>query len=102
MHADSDDVNMGYIGSLPPEVEDTASELILQAVMSSGRSHRRETSAACRRIVSETYSPPRVTAEFRRQRRPHLAPGFAFDPTTDDPDDDTPWDFSKQEKREKA
>ena len=32
-----EDVNMGFIGSLTPEIEDTASQMILQAVVSSGR-----------------------------------------------------------------
>ena len=98
----TEDVNMGFIGSPTPEIEDTASQMRPQAVVSSGRGYARETRAACRRIVSEVYSPPRVTAELRRQRRPHLVPGFAFDLTTLDPDDNQPWDFTIPAKREKA
>ena len=50
------------------------------------------------------FSPPRVTAELLRSRslQRHLLPGFALDYTVLDPDDGTPWDFSKTEKREKA
>ena len=90
----SEDVNMGYIGCLSPEVDEFASELILMAVGASGGSYGRETRSACRRIVSEVYAPPRVTAELRRRKHPYLAPGFAFDITTLDPDDGMPCFFS--------
>ena len=49
----SEDVDMGYIGCLTPQVDEVASELILMAIGSTGRSYRRETRAACRRIVSD-------------------------------------------------
>ena len=52
--------------------------------------------------MSEIYSPPRVTAELARQRHRRLAPGFAYDLTTIDPDDGRPWDFSIGANRDKA
>ena len=47
-------------------------------------------------IVSEVYSPPRITQELksRRRRFPNLAPGLALDLTVRDPDDGQYWDFS--------
>ena len=32
----------------------------------------------------------------------HIMPGFAFDLTTNDPDDGMPWDFGTESKRDKA
>ena len=55
-------------------------------------------------VVTEIYSPPRVT-ELLRQKPwtwRSLVPGFAFDLTVNDPDDNMPWDFSKSGKRSKA
>ena len=91
-----------HIGSLEPDFDDFVSEMLLAPVASAGRSYGREMRAAHRRIVSEVYSPPRVTAELKRGRHAHFVPGFAFDLTVDDPDDGQPWGFSIREKRVKA
>ena len=96
------DTDMGFIGCLEPTVDDFLSDLLLQQLGSSGGSYRREARSACNRIVSEMYSPPRVTAEIQRQRHRHLVPGFALDLTVKDPEDGMPWDFSRPEKRDKA
>ena len=53
-------------------------------------------------MVSEIYSPLRVTAEVRRGKYKHLSPGIALDLIVNDPDDGRPWDFSRHDKREKA
>ena len=66
------------------------------------RAQRREHRSASRRIVSEIYSPPRVTRLISSLPSVKLLPGFALDLTCIDPDDNQPWDFDKQEKREKA
>ncbi len=95
-------MDVGFIGSLEPEPFDVVSELLLQQLGSTGNSYRRETRQAFRGLVSEIYSPPRVTAELRRRPRRHLLPGFALDLTVLDPDDGQPWDFCHREKREKA
>ncbi len=56
-------------------------------------------------MVSEIYSPPRVTAMLRTTSSlpsQRLVPGFALDLTCTDPDDGLPWDFDDAAKREKA
>ena len=52
--------------------------------------------------MSEFYSPPRPTREVKRGRHRDFATGFALDLTVVDPEDGTPWDFCKEEKRDKA
>ena len=84
---DAQDMEVGHIGSLEPDFDDFVSEMLLASVASTGRKYRREARPTCRRIVSEVYSPPRVTAEIKRGRHPHLVPGSAFDLTVMDPDD---------------
>jgi hypothetical protein len=103
MDVDNDD-SMGFIGSLEPSAEDFVSEILLQQLGSFSRSYKRESLASCTRIVSEMYSPPRVTAELRRSktRFRHVFPGFAFDLTVNDPADGQPWDFSKAVKQDRA
>ncbi len=95
-------MDMGFIGSLEPETNDLVSGLLLQQLGSTGRSYKREVRKTFKHLVSEVYSPPRVTEELRRKPRRHLLPGFAFDLTTTDPDDGEPWDFTRRDKREKA
>ncbi len=99
---DQGDTVMSFIGSLEPDVDDVVSDMLLQQLGSTGRSHRRETRRACRRIVSEVFSPPRVTALLKETRHRHLVPGFALDLTVIDPDDGQAWDFNDPLKREKA
>ena len=95
-------MNMGLLGSLEPTAEDFVSDLLLQQLGSSGRRYRREQRACCRRVVSEMYSLPRVTAGLMRMKHQHLLPGFALDLTAVDPDDGLPWDSSNPGKREKV
>ena len=96
------EMDVGFIGSLEPSASDQISELLLQQLGSCGRGYQREAKAAGRRIISEMYSPPRVTAELQRMKHKHLLPGFALDLTVFDPEDGLPWDFTKSGKREKA
>ncbi len=96
------DMEVEHIRSLESDFDDFVSEMLLASVSLSGRKYGRETRAAHMRIVSEVYSPPRVTAELKKDRHTHLVPGFAFDVTVDDPDDGQPWDFFIREKRGKA
>jgi hypothetical protein len=49
-----------------------------------------------KQIVTEIYSPPRITEEVRRSGGRHLVPGIAFDITVTDPDDGRPWDFNRR------
>ncbi len=89
------------IGSLEPSFGDEVSALLLAEMGSSGRRYGREGRRAVRKIVSEVYSPPRVTKLMRELKSKYLVPGFAFDLTVPD-EDGTPWDFSDPSKREKA
>ena len=66
------------------------------------RSFKREKRQAVKRLVSEIYSPPRVTDMLRHMSNHGLTPGLALDLTTFDPDDGQPWDFSVKAKREKV
>ena len=51
------------------------------------------------RLVTEVYSPLRINAMIERIG---LAPGMSLDLTTMDPEDNQPWDFNVEEKRDKA
>ena len=53
-------------------------------------------------VVSEVYSPPRITLEIKKGKYRNLASGIALDLTVNDPDDGRPWDFSLKSKRDKA
>ena len=51
------------------------------------------------KAVAEIYSPPRIS---KMAEKVGLTAGWALDLTTNDPDDDQPWDFTSIEKRNKA
>ncbi len=57
----SDDMETGFIGSHEPATEDVISTIILQQLGCVGRRYRRESRRAFKKLVSEIYSPPRVT-----------------------------------------
>ena len=57
--------------------------------------------AACRGIVAEVYSPPRVTRAAELLPRLNIDLGLALDLTTTH-ELGQPWDFSKQHMKEKA
>ncbi len=63
---------------------------------------RRDLRRGLRRMVSEIYSPPRVTKMLSAMPNRLLAPGLALDITCIDPDDGKPWDFDQKDKRDKA
>ena len=109
-HANQD-VDMDFIGSLElhdslgnlePEADDAISQMLLMQMGSAGRGYRRDRATAARKIVSEIYSPPRVTALMKQLKSRHFMPGYAFDLTTVDPLDGKPWDFSCPDKRRRA
>ena len=72
---------------------------LLLAQLGAGRRHVREHRQAARKIISEIYSPPRITKEIVKGGWKHVAPGFALDLTVNDPHDNCPWDFSQPSKR---
>ena len=93
---------MGFIGSLEPARDDVVSSILLQQLGSVGRRYKRESRSAYKKIVSEIYSPPRITREIGHSRGSHLMAGFALDLTVVDPDDGLPWDFTSLAKQAKA
>ncbi len=66
------------------------------------KNYQKEHRKAFRKVISEVYSPPRVTKLLSALPPCELAPGFALDLTCIDPQDGQPWDFDKAEKRKKA
>ena len=65
------------------------------------RSYHRERRQAYNRVVSEVYSPPRVSGYFARNPQKYLGPGFALDLTTND-EHGNPWDLSDAKMQAKA
>ena len=57
------DTDMGFVGSLEPSKEDYVAELLIQQLGGSSRFVREQRQTA-RRLVSEIYSPPRITKEI--------------------------------------
>ena len=93
----------GGFPETPSDFHCEVADIIVTQVLSNlCKSRARDNRQAVRRIVSEIYSLPRVTAEIVRSRNRHLLPGFAMDITTNDPEDGRPWDFSSKKTREKA
>ena len=66
---------MSEVGQLEPSFNDSVSELLLNQLGSVGKSFRREARNAGKKIVSEIYSPPRVTDLIKEIRSRHLLPG---------------------------
>ena len=75
---------------------------MLDQLGSVGRSHRRASCSAARRLVTEVYSPPRITKLIRESRMRHVMPGYALDLTTVDPADGLRWVFSLRKERIRA
>ena len=90
---DEDESEEEMVGVIHEDAEDAVSSILLNQLGQAGRSHRREFSQNYRKLVSEIYSPPRVTEEIKKGRYRKLAPGFAFDLTIVDPDDGQPLGF---------
>ena len=65
-------------------------------------SNYRDRKKATNRIISEIYSPPRVTAAISSIPNCNLVLGFALHITCVDPDDRQPWNFDLQHKRANA
>ena len=63
--------------------------------------YRRQRGTAISSIVSEMYSPPRVSAGAKLYPRCCILPGFVLDLTTHDTDG-THWDFDDEEMRNRA
>ena len=83
------------VGSPEPSFDDMISELLLTEMGSSGRARRKDGRKAIKKIVSEIYSPPRVTDLLRKMESRHLMAGFALDLTVLD-EDGQPWEFTRE------
>ena len=73
----SSDTDLGFVGSPEPSKEDYVAELLIQQLGGSSRFVREQRQTA-RRLVSEIYSPPRITKEIVEGKWKHVAPGFAL------------------------
>ncbi len=75
---------------------------LIAAIGVETKSHKKEHRRAFRKIISEVYSPPRVTKLLSSLPTCDLAPGFALDLTCVDPYDGKVWDFDNEAKRRRA
>ena len=83
---------------------DEVDNKIMQIVRTLGGNaiqYRRERGRALRAVLSEIFSPPRVTAMAEMCPSYGILPGFALDPTTTDSDGRS-WDFDDTTMRERA
>ena len=83
-------------------LDDVASIMVLESMGTNCKSYQRERRKGFRRLVSEVYSPPRITKLLSSMPSAALAPGLALDLSCTDPLDGRPWDFSFKDKRERA
>ena len=85
------------------EIEETNREImaVLNSLGADTAKYRRERSKSIRAVVSEIYSPPRVTAATKLLPELRIIPGFALDLTTADTDGQL-WDFDSKVMRERA
>ena len=80
---------------------DCTAELMIGQMGGCSRSYSRERKTAFNKLVSEVYSPPRVSALAKAMPSYGLQPGFALDLTTSDSDGKV-WDFNSAEMRRRA
>jgi hypothetical protein len=74
---------------------------LVQALGGDPDKHWRRTVKKLKAVVSEIYSPPRVTAAAKLMPDSGIIPGFALDLTTTD-EKGAPWDFDVPAQRRKA
>ena len=86
---------------LEAERDAKAVEELIQALGGNPDKHWRHTAKKLRAVVSEIYSPPRVTAAAKLMPDSGIIPGFALDLTTTD-EKGAPWDFDIPAQRKKA
>ena len=64
------------MGIVHEDIDDEISAVLLAQVGQSSRSYRRELRKSYKHLVSEIYSPPRITKEIKQGRFRHLALGL--------------------------
>ena len=79
--------------------EDDVVIMLIDNMSGRGRSYQRERRSKVSRVVSEIYSPPRVTKLISSLPDNELIPGFALDLSCTDPTDGLPWDFNLEYKQ---
>ena len=84
------------------EEDDAEVAFFLCQLGADGPTYRRERRKQLRHMVSEVYSPPRVTKAASDLPGFGILPGFAMDLTCIDEADNLPWDFDLRVKRERA
>ena len=82
-------------------ISDAAAELLVTQLGGHGGGYARERRQGWNRMVSEIYSPPRITSLAKQLPSYGILPGFALDLTTVD-DQGKHWDFNKKLMRDKA
>ena len=80
---------------------DQAIMSVIGALGGNAGKYKRERKAAIRAVVSEIYSPPRVTAAAKLLPKLKMIPGFALDLTMADTDGRL-WDFDDVVMRDRA
>ena len=77
-------------------VRETNDEImsVVRALGGSDRKFKRHRDKAIKAVVSEIYSPPRVTAAAKLLPKLRMIPGFALDLTTAH-EDGSLWDFAR-------
>ena len=83
-------------------MEEFATFALFNCLAVDTRSFRRERKTAYRKVLSELYSPPRITEALSHLPNARLIPGYALDLTVMDPADGKPWDFTIPTKRARA
>ena len=74
---------------------------VIRALEGNGRKYMCERRRGIKAVVSEIYSPPRVTAATKLLPELKIIPGFALDLTTADTDGSL-WDFDSKVIRDRA
>ena len=93
-----------YVGVLHQsrlEEEDVNILALVRQLGGNGYAYRKERAKAVQRIVSEIYSPPRVTAAAKLLPELKCIFGFALDLIVND-EHGNPWDFDAARRRERA
>ena len=104
MSDDSDEnEDMKSVGEVALMKNEVIRDLLAVTTSMGGNHHRnrRQLRKMARAVVSEIYSPPRVTAAAARLKGLKIDPGVALDLTTTD-EYGRPWDFSKKEVQDRA
>ncbi len=82
--------------------QDDVTIFLINQLAGDSRAYARDRRKACRKVISEVFSPPRVTRYLSRFPNEQMVPGFALDLTCTDPSDGKPWNFDLKEKRTRA